>query len=129
IERRGARDLVATVAVLGLVISLAAIVQRAFGTSLVYGFWEPRFHTTPYGPFVNRNHFAGWVLMALPLVLGDAWARLRRYRVRPGWRNRIVWLGSAEANQVLLIGFVAIVLALALVPSLSRSGAVPIAIV
>ena len=25
---------------------------------------------SPFGPFVNKNHFAGWMLMALPLTIG-----------------------------------------------------------
>ncbi len=37
----------------------------------IYGFWQPRnLLTTPFGPFVNKNHFAGWMLMAMPLAAG-----------------------------------------------------------
>ena len=47
------------------------IVQRAFfdpAHPLVYGFWRPRDGGNPFGPFVNRNHFAGWMVMVLPVV-------------------------------------------------------------
>ena len=43
---------------------------------LVYGFWKPLHGGNPFGPFINRNHFAGWMVMALPLVVGYSCAVL-----------------------------------------------------
>ncbi len=41
---------------------------------IIYGFWRSISGGDSYGPFVNRNHFAGWMLMTLP---GHAWPHLR----------------------------------------------------
>jgi O-antigen ligase len=38
--------------------------------TLIYGVWRPYNFSFPFGPFINRNHFAGWMLMAIPLTLG-----------------------------------------------------------
>src|SRR5206468_12232602 len=61
--------LVRALVVIGLLAAMIAVLQRATGTTRIYGFWQPRQSVVrPFGPFVNRNHFAGWMLMAIPLV-------------------------------------------------------------
>ena len=40
--------------------------SREHNNGLVYGFWQQtRDYSNGFGPFVNRNHFAGWMLMAI----------------------------------------------------------------
>lgn len=50
---------------MGTLLALAGIVQHAFFTEKVYGIWAPVFRGDIFGPFVNKNHVAGWMLMAL----------------------------------------------------------------
>ena len=50
----------------------------------VYGFWTTQMGGSPFGPFVNKNHFAGWMLLALPLTLGS---RVRRHLARHARRQ------------------------------------------
>jgi O-antigen ligase len=78
----------------------------------------------PFGPFVNKNHFAGWMLMALPLVLALLCGGIERSMrgLRPGWRYRLLWLSSPEANRLILLAAGAAVMALSLVLTMSRSG-------
>lgn len=110
---------------LGLVVGGAGIVQKAAGVDRIYGFWEPYHH--PYnifGPFVNRNHYAGWMIMTLSVTLGYACGRIAGAMrdVRPGWRNRLLWFSSPAANQLILAAVSIPVMALALLSTLSRSG-------
>jgi len=111
--------------VLGVVMALVGVVQKATWNGKIYGFWTPQEAGDSFGPFVNRNHFAGWMLMALPLVIGYFCGRVARGMrdVKPGWRNRIVWFSSPDASKTILAGFAALLMALALVLSMSRSGA------
>src|SRR5215831_5379686 len=113
------------VGILGVVMALVGIVQKAMWNGKIYGFWTPYEAGDSFGPFVNRNHFAGWMLMALPLAIGYFSARVERAmgRVKPGWRNRLIWFSSPEASQTILFGSVALLMALALVLTMSRSGA------
>jgi O-antigen ligase len=113
------------VSVLGVVMAIAGVVQKAMWNGKIYGFWTPQDGGDSFGPFVNRNHFAGWMLMALPLVIGYFCGRVARGMrdVKPGWRNRIVWFSSADASKTILAGFAALLMALALVLTMSRSGA------
>ena len=75
-EQGGSGSLVRAVAFIGLAASIAAIVQRGLRIDLLYGVWRPEdAGARPYGPFVNRNHLATWVIMACPLVFGYLLAR------------------------------------------------------
>ena len=114
--------------VFGVVLALVGIVQKGLMVDKPYGFWEPIDADAffPFGPFVNRNHFAGWMLLALPLSLGHFGALVARGMpgVRPGWRNRLVWFSSRDASAVVLTGLGVLVISLSLVMTLSRSGLV-----
>ena len=118
------RNLVAGIVSLGVVVALAGIVQRALGTDEIYGFWAPRYVGQMFAPFVNRNHFAGWMAMTLSLALGDFGGRMAGAMtgVKPGWRARLLWMSSPAANQIVLVAIAIAVMSIALVLTLSRSG-------
>jgi O-antigen ligase len=62
----------------GLAVSAIAFVQRALTPRLIYGFWTPITQTAvpePFGPFVNRNDLATWLILALPVAAGYLIAR------------------------------------------------------
>ena len=58
----------------------------------------------PFGPFINRNHFAGWMVMALPLVVGYSCCRSRRRGRRVRRRGAIGCDGwsRVDASRFLL---------------------------
>ena len=65
------------VVALGFGVSLLAIAQAATAGRDIYWRFRTEFEgPLPFGPFVNRNHFATWVIMALPFSLGYIAARL-----------------------------------------------------
>jgi O-antigen ligase len=55
--------------ILGFVVSLFAILQHLTSNGKLYWFREIRSGGIPFGPYVNRNHFAGFVELVLPLAL------------------------------------------------------------
>ena len=55
-----------------------------------------RWAASPFGPFVNKNHFAGWMLLALPVTLG---LRVRRHLARHARRQA----GLARALPVAVV--------------------------
>lgn len=128
----GARGLARSILVLGLLVALLELMQKASGSDVVYGFWYPPqlkgYHSAP---FVNRNHTAGWLLMALSLSAGYFAGALANglRRVRADWRHRILWLSSREASETLLTGIAVAVMAIAIVATASRSGAIGLALV
>ena len=71
------------------------------------------------GTFINRNHFAGYLLMVIPLSMGFLFSRetFQKSRFRD-WRYRL----SSLDGKTLLIAFGIIVMILALLFSASRMG-------
>ncbi len=124
LSKKRAKVLARAITVLGVVVALIAIIQRAFPTGRIYGFWvplDPSAHV--FGPFVNRNHFAGWMMMALPVALGLLCAEIwKTAEQRLSIRDRLLWLGSPAGSRIILTGGAAFVMAIALVLTLSRSG-------
>jgi len=110
--------------VLGSALALVGLVQQAAGADRIYGLWRPAYTGISFASFVNRNHFAGWMLMVLPLSLGGACATMARTLPRglTTWRERLVWCSTADANQLLLIGFGLMLMCVSLLVALSRSG-------
>lgn len=127
------RALTANLSVLGLTIALVGIVQASGidrSDPLLYGFWRPGYGATPFGPFVNKNHYAGWMVMVLPLALADVLARVAS-RSRAG---RVDWSGllramAGERAGRLVFGIVAVgIMGLTIVVTGSRSGMASVAI-
>ena len=110
----------------GAALGLLGILQKATFTTEIYGFWSSQYGggSEPFGPFLNKNHFAGWMLMNLPVAIGYfyALAAANSPQGRWSWRRRVLWISSSEAHEILLVGAAILVMALALVMTLSRAG-------
>jgi O-antigen ligase len=52
--------------VLGFLVSVLGILQHFTFNGKLYWFRELRYGGIPFGPFVNRNHFAGFVELVVP---------------------------------------------------------------
>jgi O-antigen ligase len=71
------------------------------------------------GTFINRNYFAGYLLMVIPLSMGLFLSRDALHGRRfQGWRQRL----SSFEGKTLLLGFGIIVMILGLIFSASRMG-------
>src|SRR6266550_5042963 len=65
----------------GFLVSLFAILQNLTSNGKLYWFREMRSGGMPFGPYVNRNHFAGFAELVLPLALVPlVLGRVRRER-------------------------------------------------
>ena len=125
LTKHGPEDLATAVVAIGIVVALVGIVQKAIPTGgRIYGFWTPQFHGDIFGPFVNKDHFAGWMLMAVPLALGSFCGRVAEAsrNVKAGWRNRVAWWSTNEAGTLVLVLAAAMLMMLSLLLTLSRSG-------
>jgi O-antigen ligase len=113
------------IAVIGSLLALAGIVQKPLFTGKIYGFWTPQYRGSgPFGPFVNRNHFAGWMLMGLPVTLGAFCSVIARVSpsIQPGLREKVLWLASPHGSRLLLLLGAAGIMTLSLILTTSRSG-------
>jgi hypothetical protein len=110
--------------VFGVVLALVGTVQKSVSAGKIYGFWTTRDGGAAFGPFVNKNHFAGWMLMAIPLALGSLAAGISNGRpgVRRDWRSQLLWFSSADASRLVLAAAGVAAMGLSLTMTLSRSG-------
>jgi O-antigen ligase len=113
----------ATVTAVGTTLALIAIIQAGAGANLMYGLWAPETHAAVFGPFVNRNHFATWMLMAIPVAMSLCAEELAALSHDAGPRATVVeLLGAPRAGTALVTGFACFLMSVALLMTGSRSG-------
>jgi hypothetical protein len=102
-----------------LVAVYGFVARLVFGNKL-YGVWSVP-TVAPFGPFVSKNHFAGYVELAALLAVGLATGLADEARRGPGWLS---WIESRRSKWVVVAWGAALVLVLAVPVSLSRGGVV-----
>lgn len=108
---------------LAAVASAVAVVQRATRPGLLMGMvvTDAR-NANPMGPFLNRNHFAAWLLLAVAISVGYLIAHLQ---IHPAYRMRFrTALRHFLASGALLSGICVLVAIATMLMTLSRSAAV-----
>lgn len=115
-------------ALLGVALALFALAQLASGSKRIYWAVAPLEGGGEgiFGPFVNRNHFATYMLILIPLAVGGFLRAYRRYSRRmgesPNLRRRLVALASPEGVVLLYASVPVVATAGALFATASRSG-------
>jgi O-antigen ligase len=87
----------------GALLALFALLQYFLNPEQIYWLRQPRF-ALPFGPFVNRHHFASYMVLAIGLPLG------------------LLFAGAVKKDLLPLYIFAAVVMAVALVATASRGG-------
>ena len=64
------KGIVRLVAYMGSFMVIFAVIQKMTWNGSLYWFYPLREGLNPTGPYINRNHFAGYMEMAIPLALG-----------------------------------------------------------
>jgi O-antigen ligase len=94
----------------GFLVSIFGILQHLTFNGKLYWFREMRFGGIPFGPYVNRNHFAGFAELVIPFSLVP------------------LMLGKVRRERWFIVGLFAVVPIAALFFSASRGGIVSFAI-
>ena len=95
---------------LGFFVSIFGILQHLTFNGKLYWFREMRFGGLPFGPYANRNHFAGFAEMVIPVALVP------------------LVLGRVRRERLFLVALFAVVPIVALLLSASRGGIVSFAV-
>jgi len=125
----GVRIAIRGVAYTGMLLAAIALAQAATARGLIYWRWKPvEAGADPFGPFVNRNHFTTWAILAIALTLGYLAAHSAAHANRDTshmlWRRRLISMIDARA---LGLTAAASVMLVALILTQSRSGLLGIA--
>lgn len=89
---------------LSFFVSVFGILQHLTFNGKLYWFRSLRFGGLPFGPYVNRNHFAGFAELLIPIALVP------------------LVLGKVRRERLVLVGLFALVPLIALFLSASRGG-------
>lgn len=97
------RVVVNTIIVFGFLLAIFGLIQSFTSPTKIYWVRENK-QSTPFGPFINRHHFAGYMELVLALPLG------------------ILFSGALSNDKRLLYAFAAALMGIGLVMTNSRGG-------
>ena len=92
------------VMILAFLVAGLGILQHLTFNGKLYWFREMRYGGVPFGPYVNRNHFAGFAELVLPTALVP------------------LLLGRVRRRRLIIVGILAVIPLSALLLSASRGG-------
>jgi O-antigen ligase len=95
---------------LGFAVSIFGVLQHLTFNGKLYWFRVMRYGGYPFGPYVNRNHFAGFAEMIIPFALVP------------------LVLGKVRRERIFLVALFAVVPMVALFLSASRGGIISFAV-
>jgi O-antigen ligase len=114
---------------LALTIMAAALFQCVYGAGEylsgrqhIFGFAKKHYLDSASGTFISRNHFAGMLGVALPFAMTLAFQPQLVHTESPGWRTRILRLGSSTTVVRLFSALTVAVIWVGLLLSRSRTG-------
>ena len=120
-----AKNFIVVVMLVGIVESFYGMLEFFSGHRHILYLDGPGLVSSVTGTFINRNYFAGYLLMVIPLSMGFLFSREAGQTVRfRGWRHRL----SSLDGKTFLIGFGVILMILGLIFSASRMGIVSLLI-
>lgn len=120
-SRRGKRQLVYGLLTLGTIVAVYGLVQHLTGWRSLFPAGDMFAPQGATGPYVNRNHFAGFLEMIIPFCLAlvlTGFARLRHAHLRQSRE----WSEEDAFPKLVFWLFLAVLLFTALVFSRSRMG-------
>ncbi len=110
------------ITVFGSVLAFFAIIQHLLPNNRIYWVRELTQGGSPFGPYVNRNHYAGLMGMIFPVIM----ALFLYYRPRgeqASFRERLLGIFThPQSNISMLLGFSAVLSAASIFLCLSRGG-------
>jgi O-antigen ligase len=119
-ERRLLRRASTAIVAGAVFVAIYGFVARLVFGERLFGVWSVP-TVAPFGPFVSKNHFAGYAELAALLALGLATGLADEARRGWGWLS---WIESHRSKWVVVAWGAALVLVLAVPASLSRGGVV-----
>ena len=117
--QRATKHLIIVIMLVGVIESFYGIFEFFSGHRYILYLEGSGWMSSVTGTFINRNYFAGYLLMVIPLSVGFLFSRKANQRIHfQGWRHRLASLDG----KALLLGFGVILMILGLLFSASRMG-------
>jgi ABC-type Mn2+/Zn2+ transport system permease subunit len=115
---------IAIIIIFASALSFFGILQHLLPNGKLYWFRERLLGGVPFGPYVNRNHYAGLMEMLFPLVVG-LFLVYKPHVSYISFREKIAEMFNLQrTNLYMLLGFSAVLIGTSIFLSLSRSGTI-----
>lgn len=127
---RSIRRLFVTIAGTGFALAVFGIVQKITGNGDIYWTIPLTRGGTPFGPYVNRNHFAGFLEMATLATMGFTVYRAQQWKRERGGSPFSVpdFLSDKTGSRIIFLALASIVMMASVFFSLSRGGMVALSL-
>jgi O-antigen ligase/tetratricopeptide (TPR) repeat protein len=123
-DRKLLKRVIKVLVVFASVLSLFGILQHILSNNKIFWLRELTMGGTLFGPYVNRNHYAGLMEMLFPLVLG-LFLYYKPYVSYKSFREKIAELFNLQRTNIhILLGFAGVLIGTSVFLTLSRSGIV-----
>jgi len=126
-QRRQLEWIVAVIIGTGFLLAVFGIIQKYSWNGKIYWVRELTQGSVPFGPYVNKNHFSGYMEIAIPMTIGYLLAQSPLRREPISLRGRFLLWTSVRTSKSILLMFAAVFMAAALLLSNSRGGLVSFA--
>jgi tetratricopeptide (TPR) repeat protein/O-antigen ligase len=126
VRNRNSTDVMtAAILITGVCIALTGMFQLGTSNRKLLWFREVRQLSHSFGPYVNRNHFAGLMEMLIPVCIGMSIYLLPSVRNKYGNRVRVAEFFTHKKTNRLILYFAGVIIMITgLFLSLSRGGIV-----
>jgi O-antigen ligase/tetratricopeptide (TPR) repeat protein len=123
-DRNNLKKTVTVIVFFASALSFLGILQHIISNNKIYWLRGLTQGGTPFGPYVNRNHYAGFMGMIFPLVL-SLFLFYKPHVMYSSLREKIAKMFNLnKTNIYILLGFSAVLIATSIFLTLSRSGIV-----
>lgn len=123
-KRELLKKTITIIVIFAALLSLFAILQHILWNNRIFWLRDLTQGGTPFGPYVNRNHYAGLMGMLFPLVLGLFLFYKPSTSLRTSRTEILELFNLKETNIYIILGFSAVLTATSVFLTLSRSGIV-----
>lgn len=120
-----AKRLIYVIIFTGFVIAALSIIHSYSYNGKALWLWKPISpNAHPYGPFVNKNHFAGYANLIIPLVIGMGMymAGESPGGIQKGLKGLKSFMFREGLSRIFFFAFASVTMIVALFLSLSRGG-------
>lgn len=97
-------------------------VELVSGRQQIFFYAKRHYLDCATGTFINRNHFAGYLAMALPFAMAACFGRRRRQQRPTSWRGRVTDLTEGPALWRVFAGLGGFMIVVGIFLSRSRGG-------
>lgn len=111
-----------SIILIAFAIAVFGILQKLSYNGKIY--WVIKKAGSHFGPYVNYDHYAGYMEMCVFLAIASFLARISESSLvhLKKWKDKVVWFSTKEANKTLIYLFFAVVMTTALFMTTSRGG-------